>query len=89
VTATRPALASDAGFTLDSDELARQRAANARRLHTLQIPAVRAVGFAILCVIAVMQDLRLGVRLDSPWLATLLATDVAYAALSWVALRAF
>ena len=40
--------------------LAQRRAASARRIHTVQIPAVRAVGFAILCVIAVLQDVRSG-----------------------------
>ena len=84
-----PALEDDTAFTLDTDELARRRTAHARRLHTVQIPAVRAAGFAILCVIAVMQDVRLGVPLNSPWLATLLATNVAYAVFSWLALRAF
>jgi signal transduction histidine kinase len=84
---TASALNGDAGFTLDSNELARRRAASAWRLNTVQIPAVRAIGFAILCVIAVMQDLRLGVSLASPWLQTLIAINVAYAVFSWVALR--
>jgi len=79
----------DTTFSLDRDELARRRAANARRLHTVQIPAVRAVGFAILCVIAVMQDIRVDVPLTSPWLAALLTVNVAYAVLSWLALRSF
>jgi signal transduction histidine kinase/ActR/RegA family two-component response regulator len=89
VNAPAPALNGDAAFTLDRDAVARQRAASARRLHTVQIPAIRAVGFAILCVIAAMQDVRSGAPLANPWLATLLATNVAYAILSWLALRAW
>ena len=50
-------------------------------LHTVQIPAVRAAGFAILCVIAVLQDVRLGVASDRPPLALLLALNVGYAVL--------
>ncbi len=80
---------ADAAFTLDRAAVARQRGASARRLHTVQIPAVRAIGFAILCVIAAMQDLRAGVPLANAWLATLLAVNVAYAVFSWLALRAF
>ena len=87
--ATAPALNGDAAFTLDREAVAQQRAASARRLNTVQIPAVRAIGFAILCVIAVMQDVRLGVPLTNPWLATLLLTNVAYVAFSWLALRAW
>ncbi|MBV9890159.1 MAG: response regulator [Rhizobacter sp.] len=83
------ALDPDAAFTLDRAAVARQRAASARRLNTVQIPAVRAIGFAILCVIAAMQDLRGGVPLANAWLATLLAINVAYVVFSWLALRAF
>jgi len=89
VTAPGQSLDSDASFTLDRDVLARRRAANARRLHTVQIPAVRAAGFAILCVIAVLQDVRMGVPLLRPELELLLGLNVGYALLSWVALRAW
>ena len=87
--ATAPALNGDAAFTLDREAVAQQRAASARRLNTVQIPAVRAIGFAILCVIAVMQDLRLGVSVTNRWLEVLLAINVLYAILSWLALRAW
>ena len=89
VTASAPARDTDAGFTLDVDLLAQRRAENARRLNTIQIPAVRAAGFAILCAIAVLQDVRLGVASDRPPLALLLALNLGYAALSWAALRAW
>ena len=58
--APAPPLDTDAGFTLDVDLLAERRAARVRRVNTVQIPAVRAGGFAILCVMAVMQDVRMG-----------------------------
>ena len=87
--AAAPALDGDAGFTLDSAAVTRQRAATAWRLNTVQIPAVRAIGFAILCVIAAMQDIRMGIPIANAWLATLLAINVAYAVFSWLALRAW
>jgi signal transduction histidine kinase/CheY-like chemotaxis protein len=89
VSAPGPAPDSDASFTLDEKMLARRRAANARRLNTVQIPAVRAAGFAILCVIAVLQDVRMGIPLARPELALLVAVDLSYAALSWLALVAW
>ena len=84
-----PPLDTDAGFTLDVDVLAERRAASARKINTVQIPAVRAGGFAILCVIAVLQDVRLGAPIDRPELALLLVLNIGYAALSWAALRAW
>ena len=89
MTAPGPALDTDASFTLDADLLAGKRAANARRVNTAQIPIVRAVGFAILCAIAVLQDVRLGVPLAQPQLALLLATNVVYAVSSWLVLRSW
>jgi signal transduction histidine kinase/CheY-like chemotaxis protein len=89
VTAPGPALDTDASFTLDADLLADKRAANARRVNTAQIPIVRAVGFAILCAIAVLQDVRLGVPLAQPQLALLLATNVVYTVSSWLVLRSW
>ena len=87
--APAPPLDTDAGFTLDVDVLAERRAASARKINTVQIPAVRAGGFAILCVIAVLQDVRLGAPIDRPQLALLLVLNIGYAALSWAALRAW
>jgi len=87
--AAAPPPDTDAGFTLDVDLLAERRAASARKINTVQIPAVRAGGFAILCVIAVLQDVRLGAPIDRPQLALLLVLNIGYAALSWAALRAW
>ena len=80
---------TDAGFTLDVDVLAERRAASARKVNTVQIPAVRAGGFAILCAIAVLQGVRLGAAVDRPQLALLLVLNIGYAALSWATLRAW
>ena len=87
--APAPPLDIDAAFTLDVDLLAERRAARARRFNTVQIPAVRAAGFAILCVIAVLQDVRIGATSDRSELALLVGLDAGYAALSWWALRAW
>lgn len=87
VVAMEPAVDSDASFTLNADLLAQRRFASARRVHTVQIPAVRAVGFAILCLIAVLQDVRSGAPLWQPQLIFVLALNIAYASLSWIALR--
>ena len=87
--APAPPLDSDAGFTLDADVLAERRAASARKLHTVQIPMVRAGGFAILCVIAFLQDVRMGVATDWPHLEFLVALNLGYAAASWAVLRTF
>ena len=87
VLAIESAVDSDASFTLDADLLAQRRAASARRVHTVQIPAVRAAGFAILCVIAILQDVRTGAPLWQPQLVLVLAVNAGYAALSWIVLR--
>ncbi|MCW5660202.1 MAG: response regulator [Burkholderiaceae bacterium] len=83
-TATEP---HDAEFTLDANLLAQRRAASARRQHTVQLPLVRALGFAILCVIAVLHDWRAGLPLTSPALLLVLGVNIAYAASSWPVLR--
>ncbi|MEO7851875.1 MAG: ATP-binding protein [Rubrivivax sp.] len=70
----------DASFTLDDAVLARQRAAAARKFYAAQIPALRAGGFAILCVIVLVQDADPHAR---PWL---LGINVGYALLAWAAL---
>ena len=84
VTATQP---QDAGFTLDATLLAERRAASARRLHTLQLPLVRLIGFAVVCLIAVLHDWRAGLSLTAPSLLTLVVVNLAYAGLSWPLLR--
>jgi signal transduction histidine kinase/ActR/RegA family two-component response regulator len=78
---------SDGSFTLDAALLAQRRASAARRIHTIQIPIVRALGFLILCLIAVVHDLRRDEPFPDPQLVTLLAANLGYAALSWLVLR--
>ena len=82
-----PAIDSDASFTLDAGLLEERRAANAHRVHTVQLPTIRAGGFAILCAIAILQDVRLGAPLWQPHLLFVLALNVAYPTLSWLVLR--
>jgi signal transduction histidine kinase/CheY-like chemotaxis protein len=77
----------ESSFTLDSALLADRKADNARRLHTAQIPAVRAVGFAVLSVIAVLQHVRDDVALPQMQLVLLVAGNLLYAAIAWVVLR--
>ena len=77
----------DAEFTLDATGLAERRAASARRQHTVQMPLVRALGFAILCLIAVLHDWRAGLPLASPSLQLVLLVNIGYAGLSWLVLR--
>jgi len=89
VTASGSAPDSDASFTLDADVLAERRTASARRVQTVQIPTVRAAGFAILCVIAFLQDVRLGVSTDWSHLELLVGLNLGYAAASWWVLSAF
>ncbi|MES3013727.1 MAG: hypothetical protein V4750_08385, partial [Pseudomonadota bacterium] len=78
---------SDVDFTLDPTVLAERRAASARRLHTVQVPVLRAVGFVILCAIALAQDLRSGAPFPSPSVVALVSLNLAYAALAWQLLR--
>ena len=74
-------------FTLDAALLAHQKAENARRLHTVQVPAVRVIGFAILCVIAALQNARNPAVLPSPQLALFISANLLYAVLAWALLR--
>jgi signal transduction histidine kinase/CheY-like chemotaxis protein len=74
---------ADTGFTLDEALLAQRKQASMRRVQTLQIPAIRAAGFVILCLIAVVQDAVSPP--DSPELSLLqlCTANLAYAGLSW------
>jgi len=78
---------SDVDFTLDPTELAERRAVRARRLHTVQVPILRAAGFVILCAIALAQDWRAGVPFPSPLLVALVSFNLAYVAIAWQLLR--
>ena len=78
---------ADVDFTLDPVVLAERRAASARRVHTVQVPILRAAGFVILCAIAMAQDLRAGGPFPSPPLVALISLNLAYAAIAWQLLR--
>jgi signal transduction histidine kinase/CheY-like chemotaxis protein len=77
----------DAGFTLDPVLLAERRAASARRIHTVQLPIVRVVGYAVVSIIVVLNDLRSGLPLAQPSLLWLLAGNIVFAVLSALVLR--
>ncbi|WP_374563195.1 ATP-binding protein [Ideonella sp.] len=77
----------ESSFTLDAALLGARKAENARRLYTVQIPAVRAVGFGIVAVMAVLQHARNPAALPLPQLAMLVSISLLYAALAWVVLR--
>ena len=75
----------DTGFTLDPTLLAERRAAGERRMHTVQMPFVRAVGFIIVCVLVALEDWRSGASMgELRWLVPL---NLLYAGLSWPLLR--
>ena len=76
-----------AGFTLDPSLLAERRAAGERRMHTVQIPIVRAVGFIIVCVLVTLDDWRIGASLAGVELRWLIVCNLLYAGLSWPLLR--
>ena len=78
---------TDESFTLDEAVLEKHRAAAARRVHTAQIPALRAAGFAILCAIALLQAARSIDGFSHPELLTLLALNLAYGGVAWLLLR--
>ncbi|MEN9383002.1 MAG: hypothetical protein RL323_145 [Pseudomonadota bacterium] len=80
---------ADGVFTFDADELQKSKSNRARRLHTVQIPSLRLVGFALLSVVALLFDLAQaeGVRWDV-W-ARLVLLNLGYAAVSWGLVRAF
>jgi signal transduction histidine kinase/ActR/RegA family two-component response regulator len=77
----------ESSFTLDAAMLGARKAENARRLYTAQIPAVRAVGFAIICVMVIVQHARHPAVLPPLQALLLIGADLLYAVLSWMLLR--
>lgn len=77
----------DTSFTLDETLSEQRKAANARRLYTNQIPALRTAGFVILCVIALLQAWRSGALFPQPQLLWLVAANLSYAFAGWLVLR--
>lgn len=77
---------TETGFTLDEELLAQRRADRVRRLYTWQVPALRMLGFLILCALLLLQADRPGVD-GLPTLVGLLAANVLYALGAWALLR--
>jgi len=77
----------ESSFTLDAGLLGARKAENARRLYTVQIPAVRVVGFVIICAMSVVQHARNPDALPLLPMFLLVALSLSYAALAWVLLR--
>ncbi len=84
---TSTAESDDAGFTLDQDLLAQRRERSRRRLHRVQIPAVRAAGFLILAAIVLLQGWRSDGVFAAGWVGVLVLGNLVYAAVAWMVLR--
>ena len=74
-------------FTLDENVLAQRRADSLRRTHTLHLPVLRLIGFALVCAIVLLVDSRLEGAVPQPGTLPLLALNAGYALIAWVALR--
>ncbi|MEK8033081.1 ATP-binding protein [Ideonella sp. DXS29W] len=77
----------ESSFTLDEAMLGARKAENARRLYTVQIPAVRAVGFVIIALMTVVQHLHHPSLLPLLPAIGLIVGSLSYAAMSWALLR--
>jgi signal transduction histidine kinase/CheY-like chemotaxis protein len=77
----------DSAFTLDEAELARRKAYARRRLYTVQVPALRAIGFVVVCAFLLLQTWDRDLPLAAPTLLALLGMNLAYAAAAWAVLR--
>ncbi|MGA0612932.1 ATP-binding protein [Caldimonas sp. KR1-144] len=79
--------ADDTGFTLDSQLLAVRKAERARRVFARQVPAIRAAGFTVLCLIVLVQQWSRGGSAGDPQALALVVGNLAYAAVGWLLLR--
>jgi signal transduction histidine kinase/CheY-like chemotaxis protein len=77
----------ESSFTLDPALVAGRKVENAHRLYAVQIPAVRAVGFVILCLMALVQHLGNPAALPPFQLALLAGGNLLYAGAAWLVLR--
>ena len=75
----------DSGFTLDDAALASRRAASARRLYTVQIPALRAGGFALLSMVVLLRGGAIAWPVNA--LFWLVIANLVYALVAWLLLR--
>ncbi|HKX44978.1 MAG TPA: ATP-binding protein [Burkholderiaceae bacterium] len=76
----------ETGFTLDETLLRQRRAAASRQLHAVQVPMLRAIGFAALCGIVLLQDLQAVVPWPGSAAAALVAFNAGYAGVAWFVL---
>jgi signal transduction histidine kinase/ActR/RegA family two-component response regulator len=77
----------ESSFTLDGALLAQRKADTARRMYTVQVPIIRAIGFLIICLMVVLQHLRDPVALPLLQLGLLLTSNLLVAAFAWLLLR--
>ncbi|HEY9063991.1 MAG TPA: ATP-binding protein [Burkholderiaceae bacterium] len=77
----------EGGFTLDETLLQQRRAAASRQLHAVQIPILRAIGFATLCGMVLLQDLGPVVPWAGSAIAGLVAINAGYAGAAWLLLQ--
>ena len=83
---TVPSPGDEPGLTLEAGELAARKADNARRVHTVQVPVIRTIGFVIVCLMVILQAAREGTAL-APLQFALIGINLLYAAAGWIALR--
>ena len=77
----------ESSFTLDGAVLAQRKADTTRRLYTVQVPIIRAIGFLIICLMVVLQHLRDPVSLPLLQLGLLLSADLLFATFAWLLLH--
>ncbi len=83
-----PSVAPDA-IVLDPVRARALQAQKARRLHVVEIPRLRAAGFAMLAALVLLHDLFLLDTLSGPAFGVFCATLAAYAGASWLILVLF
>jgi signal transduction histidine kinase/ActR/RegA family two-component response regulator len=74
-------------FTLDPVLLRERKLGYARRIHALQLPVIRCLGFVVLSAIAVLSDVQSEVPLANNGLLLLLSVNLLYALGSWLVLH--
>jgi len=82
-------LAPDTAIVLDPAEAESVQARQAHRLHTVEIPRLRAAGFAMLAVLVLLHDRYLADTLSGRDFAIFALVLAAYAGLSWSILALF
>jgi signal transduction histidine kinase/CheY-like chemotaxis protein len=82
-------LSLESSFQLDPDQTERQKRRRERRFHSVEVPALRCLGFAILTLLVCARE-ALGLD-DTDWRLplTLGAGVMAYSAVSWASLYLF